>query len=107
MDAQLNKAASAYSSIANLQLGKQPNPLAGAAETTGQPEFTELVGEALNKAIAVQYKSESVSAKSLVGKTELVDLISAVGNAERTLNTVVAVRDKVISAYTDIIKMPI
>ena len=34
-------------------------------------------------------------------------LVTAVANAELTLNTVVAVRDRVINAYNDIIKMSI
>ena len=37
----------------------------------------------------------------------LTDLVTAVANAELTLNTVVAVRDRVISAYQSIIGMSI
>ena len=37
----------------------------------------------------------------------MVDVVTAVAEAEATLQTVVAVRDKVIAAYNDIIKMPI
>jgi flagellar hook-basal body complex protein FliE len=37
----------------------------------------------------------------------LVDVVTAVAEAETTLQTVVAVRDKVIAAYQDIMKMPI
>ncbi|NBX04163.1 MAG: flagellar hook-basal body complex protein FliE, partial [Alphaproteobacteria bacterium] len=41
------------------------------------------------------------------GKVDLTDLVTAVSSAELTLNTVVAVRDKVINAYQEIIRMPI
>jgi len=34
-------------------------------------------------------------------------VVTAVTNAEVTLQTVVAVRDKVISAYQDILRMPV
>jgi flagellar hook-basal body complex protein FliE len=40
-------------------------------------------------------------------KAELVDVVTAVTQAEITLETVTAVRDKVISAYQDIMRMPI
>jgi flagellar hook-basal body complex protein FliE len=38
---------------------------------------------------------------------ELVDIVSAVANAEITLDTVVTIRDRVIHAYQEIIRMPI
>ena len=43
---------------------------------------------------------------SLTGKVDLADLVTAVSNAELSLNTVIAIRDKVIGAYQDIIRMP-
>ena len=38
---------------------------------------------------------------------DLVDVVSAVNAAEMSLETVVAIRDKVIAAYQDILRMPI
>lgn len=72
-----------------------------------QTSFGDLVGDALKSAAATSYKSEAVSAKALAGKADITDVVTAVANAEMALNTVVAVRDRVISAYQDIIKMPI
>ena len=43
----------------------------------------------------------------VAGKADLTDVVTAVSEAETALNTVVAIRDRVISAYQDIIKMPI
>ena len=40
-------------------------------------------------------------------QAELADVITAVSNAEVTLQTVVAIRDRVIQAYQDIMRMPI
>ncbi|WP_081786497.1 flagellar hook-basal body complex protein FliE [Kordiimonas gwangyangensis] len=34
-------------------------------------------------------------------------MVTAVSNAEMVVDTVISVRDKVISAYNDILKMPI
>ncbi|MES2983785.1 MAG: flagellar hook-basal body complex protein FliE [Pseudomonadota bacterium] len=69
--------------------------------------FLEMVGSALQGAATTGYKSESLATKALSGKADLTDVITAVSDAETALNTVVAVRDRVINAYQDIIKMPI
>ena len=48
-----------------------------------------------------------MSVAAAAGKADIVDVVSSVTNAEVTLQAVVAVRDKVIEAYQDIMKMPI
>lgn len=78
-----------------------------AANETGKPAFDELLTESLSTAKNTAYNSESISAKSLVGDAELHELVTSVTNAELTLNTVVAVRDRVVNAYQEILKMPI
>lgn len=72
-----------------------------------KPNFTELLSGSLEQARDAGYGSEKVSTKAVANQAELHDLVSAVSNAELTLNTVVAIRDRVIGAYQDIIKMPI
>ena len=47
------------------------------------------------------------SAAGIAGKADIRDVVQAVTNAELTLKTVVSVRDKVISAYNDIIHLPV
>ena len=69
--------------------------------------FLDMVGNALKSAESAGFKSEDIANKSLSGKADLADVITAVSNAESALQTVVAVRDKVINAYQDIIRMPI
>ena len=41
------------------------------------------------------------------GRGELIDVVTAVASAEASLETVMAVRDQVISAYQEIMRMPI
>lgn len=69
--------------------------------------FMDMVGSALQGAQAAGFRSEEISNRALAGKADLADVITAVASAENALSTVVAVRDKVISAYQDIIRMPI
>ena len=41
------------------------------------------------------------------GKANMVDVVTAVAESEVAIDTLVSVRDKVISAYEEIMKMPI
>jgi flagellar hook-basal body complex protein FliE len=43
----------------------------------------------------------------MTGEADLRDVVAAVNNAEVTLQTVMAIRDKVVDAYTQILRMPI
>ena len=81
-----------------------------SAIETGQPmkpDFMELVGSSLDTSRDAGYNSEITSSKAIAREADMHDMITAVSNAELTLNAVVAVRDRVINAYNDIIKMPI
>jgi flagellar hook-basal body complex protein FliE len=75
----------------------------------GTPEasFSQMLGDSLKESVGTLRESEALKMESLTGNVELTDLVTAVTNAELTLNTVVAIRDKVIGAYQDIIRMPI
>jgi flagellar hook-basal body complex protein FliE len=41
------------------------------------------------------------------GKSDLVDVVTAVAETEVAVETLVSVRDKVIAAYEEIFRMPI
>lgn len=76
------------------------------AEATASP-FEQLVTEALSQTSESLKKNEALQMEAITGKVEITDLVTAVADAELTLNTVVAVRDRVINAYNDIIRMAI
>ena len=52
-------------------------------------------------------KAETQIAAQVGGKAELIDVVTAISAAEASLETVIAVRDQVISAYQEIMRMPI
>ncbi len=80
----------------------------GDLSTGGEPSFASLVQQATQGAIDSSYASEAQVMRTMAtGKTELHEVVTAVANAEVTLQTVVAVRDRVVSAYQDIMRMPI
>ncbi len=81
----------------------------GLQPRSGDPtqNFSDMVGDALKTAVDTGRTAENMSARALVGKADLTDVVTAVTNAEVTLQTVIAVRDKVVAAYQEIARMPI
>ncbi|HPF46268.1 MAG TPA: flagellar hook-basal body complex protein FliE [Emcibacteraceae bacterium] len=69
--------------------------------------FSQMVSETLEGTSGALKASESAGIQAMNDKADLVQVVTTVQNAEMVLETVVAVRDKVIAAYNDIIKMPI
>ncbi len=92
----------AASSVENAMGGK---PVVGPA--SGDNSFTNMVTDSLKSAANVGRQAEELSMRQIAGEADLKDVVTAVANAEQTLGTVVAVRDKVLSAYQEILKMPI
>jgi flagellar hook-basal body complex protein FliE len=79
----------------------------GLAAGDPAEDFASLVRDAAGSALDTMKNSETMSTKALAGKADLNEVVTAVTNAEVTLQTVLAVRDKVIQAYQDILRMPI
>jgi len=53
------------------------------------------------------HAAEQASIRQVAGKGDLIDVVTAIGAAETALDTVVAVRDRVVSAYGEIMRMQI
>jgi len=79
----------------------------GPAETGGaQDDFAALVKGAIKEAVRIGERGEQASIAGVNGNADLSTVVTAVAEAELTLQTVVSVRDKVIEAYREIIRMP-
>lgn len=103
--ANINDALSAYSATAKTALG---NDSAKAASAAGDgPSFGSVLKSSLESAIDAQETSEKVSAKAIVGKADMTEVLQAVNDAEIALNTVLAVRDRVVQAYEQVMRTPI
>lgn len=98
-------AANAYASLARLT---DPTGLTkGNGDVSEGPNFGALVKQAVEELHKTTHASD-VQAQSLAqGKANIVDVVTAVAESEVAINTLVSVRDKVISAYEEIMKMPI
>src|SRR5258708_26624670 len=98
-------AANAYASLAKLT---DPSSLAkGGGEVSGGPSFGALVKEAVNALTKSTHNSDIQTQAAANGKANMVDVVTAVAESEVAIETLVSVRDKVITAYEDIMNMPI
>ena len=69
--------------------------------------FADLVKSAVTEATSASKAAETQIAAQVAGKAELIDVVTAISAAEASLETVMAVRDQVIAAYQEIMRMPI
>ena len=85
------------------------NVAGGGADQAGAAEFDfgSLVTDAINNTSGALGHAEQMTAASATGQAELVDVATAVSAAEISLETMVAVRDEVVRAYQEILRMPI
>ncbi|MBX3478251.1 MAG: flagellar hook-basal body complex protein FliE [Brevundimonas sp.] len=80
---------------------------AGEAGAAQGPGFGELLQNVMNGAVEQTRGAEAQMAQAVQGQGSLIDVVTAVSSAEASLETVMAVRDQVIQAYQEIMRMPI
>lgn len=99
----IGQAAALYKNMANIAT----TATSPAESGDNGASFGSLVKAGMETLIETQQKSEQVTAAAVAGNASVTDVVQAVTEAEITLQTMVAVRDRVISAYQDIMRMPI
>ena len=97
-------AARAYA--ATQGVAAQPGGGAKIAGADG-PDFAQVLSRTVGDMVQTSHTAERAMAAHTAGKAELVDVVTAVASAQSSLETVMAVRDQVISAYQEILRMPI
>ncbi len=93
-------AASAYGNTANMA-GKQ------GLESKEKPSFGDMVQDVVKTSIDTMRRGEQAQVQAVTGQASLVDVVEAVTAAEMTLQTASAVRNRMLSAYQEIMRMPI
>lgn len=98
-------AANAYANLARVL----ENTGAGAgkgSEASGQ-SFASLLKDAVGSVMESGRKSDAQTVAMAAGKANVMDVVTAVADTDVAVSTLVSVRDRVIAAYEDIMKMPI
>jgi flagellar hook-basal body complex protein FliE len=91
-----NAAASAYGRVDS-----------GAGGLSGNTDFGGVLSRALHGVVDAGSRAETASMQAISGQGDITQVVTAVAKAELALQTTVAVRDRVVQAYQDIMRMPI
>lgn len=99
-------AANAYAALG--RLGATPGSLASASDPAASgPSFSSILKDVIHAVSNAGAKADTQTQAVAMGKANMVDVVTAVAESETAIATLVSVRDKVIAAYEDILKMPI
>jgi flagellar hook-basal body complex protein FliE len=79
-------------------------PAGPQAEGSG---FGGMVQRALQQGVEIGRSAEAASTAAMLGQGGVTEAVLAISRAELALQTTVAVRDRVVAAYQDVMRMPI
>jgi flagellar hook-basal body complex protein FliE len=79
---------------------------AGLAQTPGA-DFATMLGELAAGAAGTVRNAENLSISGIRGQASVQQVVEAVMAAEQTLQSAIAIRDKVVSAYLEVSRMQI
>lgn len=96
-------AANAYANLARVL---ENSGTGKGSEPTGQ-SFASLLKDAVGSVMESGRKSDAQTVAMAAGKANVMDVVTAVADTDVAVSTLVSVRDRVIAAYEDILKMPI
>ncbi|WP_181707506.1 flagellar hook-basal body complex protein FliE [Chthonobacter rhizosphaerae] len=101
-------ATNAYGAMARIagRLTDTQQP-AGKAAGADPSSFAGLVRDQIDTLVQQGNATEAMQRDLLAGKADVIDVVTAVSETELALETMVSVRDKVIAAYEEIMRMPI
>ena len=94
---------------AALAYAKAPQSI-GAGLKTGDTQsspFANLLKGAVQQAVSVQRQSEAISVAAIADNADMSKVVTAVAEAEATLQAVTVIRDKIIEGYREILRMPV
>jgi flagellar hook-basal body complex protein FliE len=95
------------SAAAALQAYRATQGQGAAAPSAAGSDFGAMLGRALEGVVDQGRQAETLSTQAIQGQGNILDIVTAVSKAELSLQTTIAVRDRVVQAYQDIMRMPI
>jgi flagellar hook-basal body complex protein FliE len=82
-------------------------PAAGAVTGASPVSFSDMMAQVATSAVDTMKAGEAASIAGIQGKASVQQVVEAVMSAEQTLQTAIAIRDKVVAAYQEIARMAI
>lgn len=84
------------------------NGAAGAGEGgPATPGFGDMLTRALGSVVDAGHQADAQSMQAIAGGGNLTEVVTAVSRAELALQSAVTIRDRVVQAYQDVMRMPI
>jgi flagellar hook-basal body complex protein FliE len=82
-------------------------PVAGPAIADPAINFANMLAEQVTATVEATRGAETQAAQVATGKADMVNVVTAVAAAEVQMETMLAFRDQAITAYQEIMRMPI
>jgi len=103
-----NAAAAAYGNASKLinQSAKPATDLTANVQNGGQ-NFAQMLAQQVQGVVDTGKTSDTMAMDMVNGKANVVDMVTALSETEIAIESMVTVRDRVISAYEEIMRMPI
>lgn len=76
-------------------------------ESGKNESFSDILRKTAVESINTMRGGEAATAKAISGDASLPEVVGAITASEITLQTVMAVRDKMVGAYQEIMRMPV
>ena len=99
-------AATAYTNAAKLISGADKSNQGAAALKDGG-SFANILKSTVETVQSTGAAAESKAADLASGRADMVDVVTAVAETELAIESMVTVRDRVVSAYQELLNMPI
>lgn len=100
------RAAQAYLQALNTSAPSTPN-ISPAPNAAASDAFSTLVQNAVSETQSSLVDADNAANAVANGDANLVDVVTSISAAEVTLETAIAVRNRMIEAYQEIMRMPI
>jgi flagellar hook-basal body complex protein FliE len=97
-------AAGAY---ARVQSGNLAGLGAASGSGTAGAGFGDALSRAMQGVVDSGHQADAQSMQAIAGGGNLTEVVTAVSRAELALQSAVAIRDRVVQAYQDVMRMPI
>ncbi|MDP2357358.1 MAG: flagellar hook-basal body complex protein FliE [Beijerinckiaceae bacterium] len=89
------------------RLGVSGSQVRGPAAPVDQELFSAMLKDAAADAIGIVKGAEKMAISGLLGNASINDVVHNVMAAERSFHTILAIRDKAVSAYQEISRLQI
>ncbi len=98
---------SSLSSFGSLAIMQAKKPASANAQPANSGDFASVLSDLARQTASTLKASEDTAIKGIQGQAPVQDVVQSVMRAQTSLQTAMALRDKAVSAYQDLIRMPI